>query len=317
MAAIAREYREWARVEGHGSSPTYERLALEVADSSATLELLATLDPLKRQPNLLFAALRLHELPVDDPRRAIAMLGQDAKPVLDTMRRRRTQTNEVRRCAALLPALALLPQPLALIECGASAGLCLLYDRWRYHYVGGPVDHWVGDAASEVTLTCRVDADVPLPAAVPRIVWRAGIDLNPIDPCDPEQRRWLQCLVWPEHAERARILAAALDVAATEPPRIVAGDIVERLPALLDEAPRDATVVVLHSAALVYMPPEHRQDVVSMLRHRGVHRLGAEADGVVPGVAATGVEGEFVISLDDDVLGFAAPHGDRLRWKSR
>jgi hypothetical protein len=49
---------------------------------------------------------------------------------------RRTQTNEAARCAVLLPALALLPQPLALIEVGASAGLCLLYDEWRYHYVG-------------------------------------------------------------------------------------------------------------------------------------------------------------------------------------
>ena len=36
---------------------------------------------------------------------------------------RRTQTNEPARCAVLLPALAQLPQPLALIEAGASAGL--------------------------------------------------------------------------------------------------------------------------------------------------------------------------------------------------
>lgn len=39
-----------------------------------------------------------------------------------TMRARRTQTNEPARCAVLLPALAQLPQPLALIEVGVSAG---------------------------------------------------------------------------------------------------------------------------------------------------------------------------------------------------
>nr|WP_275311681.1 DUF2332 family protein [Streptomyces yunnanensis] len=37
---------------------------------------------------------------------------------------RLTQTNESARCATLLPVLATLPQPLALIEVGASAGLC-------------------------------------------------------------------------------------------------------------------------------------------------------------------------------------------------
>jgi hypothetical protein len=49
---------------------------------------------------------------------------------------RRTQTNEAARCAVLLPALAQLPQPLALIDAGASAGLTLLADRYSYDYAG-------------------------------------------------------------------------------------------------------------------------------------------------------------------------------------
>ncbi|MFE4537493.1 DUF2332 family protein [Streptomyces scopuliridis] len=47
---------------------------------------------------------------------------------------RRTQTNEPGRCATLLPALAALDGPLALIEVGASAGLCLHVDRYSYDY---------------------------------------------------------------------------------------------------------------------------------------------------------------------------------------
>jgi hypothetical protein len=43
-----------------------------------------------------------------------------------------TQTNEPGRCAALLPMLARLPEPLALLEVGASAGLCLLPDFYTY-----------------------------------------------------------------------------------------------------------------------------------------------------------------------------------------
>jgi hypothetical protein len=52
--------------------------------------------------------------------------------VATTMLARRTQTNEPARCATLLPALASLRQPLAVLEVGASAGLCLLPDRYGY-----------------------------------------------------------------------------------------------------------------------------------------------------------------------------------------
>jgi hypothetical protein len=30
-------------------------------------------------------------------------------------------------------------------------------------------------------LACRADSDLAVPAAVPRVAWRAGIDLNPLD----------------------------------------------------------------------------------------------------------------------------------------
>ena len=184
-AQTANLYREWARVEAHGSSPIHERLALAVAEDPAALEFLLKVKPAKRQPNLLFGALRWHNVTVEDPAEALAWLRVHQDVVLGVMRTRRTQTNEVARCAILLPALALLPQPLALIEVGASAGLCLLYDSWRYHYTGPGVDCWVGPAKSPLTLTCVTTGDVPVPQEVPAILWRAGLDLNPIDPPIP------------------------------------------------------------------------------------------------------------------------------------
>src|SRR5665647_2544527 len=119
-AETAKLYREWAQVEAHGSSPIYERLALAVAEDSAALEFLSKVEPAKRQPNLLFGALRWHNVTVEDPAEALAWLREHQDAVLAVVRTRRTQTNEVARCATLLPALALLPQPLALIEVGAS-----------------------------------------------------------------------------------------------------------------------------------------------------------------------------------------------------
>ncbi|HUZ56387.1 MAG TPA: DUF2332 family protein [Streptosporangiaceae bacterium] len=38
---------------------------------------------------------------------------------------------------------------------------------------------------------------MPLPARVPEISWRAGLDLNPLDVSSDDDVRWLSCLVWP------------------------------------------------------------------------------------------------------------------------
>jgi hypothetical protein len=276
-------------------------------------------EPAKRQPNLLFGALRWHDVLVEDPAEALAWLSEHQDAVLAVMRARRTQTNEVARCATLLPALSLLPGPLAIVEVGASAGLCLLYDSWRYHYTGPGVDHWVGPADSPLTLSCLTTGDVPLPREVPAIVWRAGIDLNPIDSADPDARRWLEALIWPEHHERADALRVAMAVAAVATPRIVAGDLLKDLPRLLDQAPAGATVVVIHSATLAYLEQDERDAFVTMLASSGVHRLGAESPRVMPHVASqipddVDICGRFVVSLDDRALALAQPHGRTLTW---
>lgn len=103
------EYREWAAVLAHGSSPTYERLAQAVADDPATVRFLDGLTSAQRQPNLLFAALRWHGAPVTDPSACLAWLADHRAQVRRTVRTRHTQTNEVARCALLLPVLARLP----------------------------------------------------------------------------------------------------------------------------------------------------------------------------------------------------------------
>ena len=134
--AVARTYREFGRLEARGRSAAYEALAESVADDTAMVSFVASLPPEKRQPNLLFAAARylLGAPPAIGPLRELA--SQSHAELTQVMLTRRTQTNEPARCAVLLPALAQLPQPLALIEVGASAGLTLLVDRYSYDYAG-------------------------------------------------------------------------------------------------------------------------------------------------------------------------------------
>jgi hypothetical protein len=86
------------------------------------------------------------------------------------------------------------------------------------------------------------------------VVWRAGLDLNPLDVTDPETAQWLETLVWPGQNDRLARLRTAIDIVAAEPPRLVKGDLLADIDALIAEAPNDATLVVMHSSTLVYVP---------------------------------------------------------------
>ena len=87
-----------------------------VTDDPLVLTFLDKLPAAKRQPNLLFAAAcYLLGEPVDLAALRRLVDGR-ADELGRTMLARRTQTNEPARCATQLPVLALLPEPLALIE---------------------------------------------------------------------------------------------------------------------------------------------------------------------------------------------------------
>ncbi|HEY5018246.1 MAG TPA: DUF2332 domain-containing protein, partial [Streptosporangiaceae bacterium] len=192
--------------EARGRSPQYEELATVVAGDSLALGFLRSLPAAKRQPNLLFAAATY--LLGESPELAALrrLVGDRAGELTAVMLARRTQTNEAARCATLLPALAQLPQPLALIEIGASAGLTLLPDRYSYDYGDRQVTGTDPDAP---VLSCRTLGPVPVPAQVPDVAWRAGLDLNPLDVTADDDVRWLECLLWPGEAGRPERLAAA------------------------------------------------------------------------------------------------------------
>lgn len=310
---IARRYRDFV-VEVGESSPLYARLAEEVAASDAIRAFLAGLPREKRQPNLFFAALQfLHGAPSDgtELRRLVAA---DADRLRATMLARATQTNEPARCGALLPVLAQLDGPLALIEVGAAAGLCLFPDRYGYEYDGVPVG-----PPSPVRLAVSTSGGVPVPRDVPAVVARIGVDLNPLDPAEPDVRAWLRALIWPgpRAEERLRRLDAAAEVASAEPPRMLAGDLVDRLSDALDLVPDGCTAVVFHTAVLPYVPDAARAAFVARMHDLPVRWVAQEAPGLVPGtegLQADSQRAELVVSLDGRPLARSAPHGGWLEW---
>lgn len=310
--ATAGNYRRFARQEATGRSPEYEALALGVAGDDVLLGYLGSLPAQKRQPNLLFAAARLVLGAVPDHAGLRRLVLEDEDRLRQVMLERRAQTNEPCRCATLLPALCALPEPLALVEVGASAGLTLLVDWYSYDYDGKRL--YGGDGAAPV-LACHVEGPLGLPERVPEVLWRRGIDLNPLDPADDDDVRWLECLVWPGEEGRAERLAGALATARRHPVTVVRGDLLDDLARVVADAPPGATVVVFHSAVLAYVDEAKRAAFARAVAGLGATWLSNEAPSVLGWVPRTGEHNGFVLVQDGRVpLAETDPHGTWLHW---
>jgi hypothetical protein len=136
--------------------------------------------------------------------------------------------------------------PATLASCGFSTRCrTLLFDRCSYDYAGHRL---AGLDPQAPVLRCEPRGPVPVPAQLPRITWRAGLDLSPLDVTRDDDVRWLSCLVWPGEGDRQERLAAAVASARRDPPAVHRGDLLADLPALAAQAPADATLVVYHSA---------------------------------------------------------------------
>ncbi|TFD78405.1 DUF2332 domain-containing protein [Cryobacterium psychrophilum] len=321
-ASTPDRYREFAESEARGLSACYEEWASGIAHDPAMVALIDRLPAVKRQPNLVFSAARFCGAtagPYVDFARWLPAHWPEVEAVCRT---HSTQTNEAGRCATLLPALASLRGPLALIEVGASAGLCLHPDRYSYRYVTDDGHERILHPAtgpSPVLLDCAVSGPAPIPEQMPEVVWRAGIDLNPLDVNSASDMNWLEALIWPEHDDRRARLRAAIAVARQPAVEIVRGDLNEQLAALVARAPEGATIVVFHTAVLLYLDGQARGRLKNQLATLPVRWLANEGRGVVPGVlerlsATPTASSDFVLALDGTPIAFTQPHGRSLHW---
>jgi hypothetical protein len=309
----AENYRRFARHEATGRSPLYAELTEQIAKDPGMLAFLTEQPPAKRQPNLLLGVVRyLYGTQCDySAFRAVVLDNRDV--VAEALAHRRTQTNEPARCAVLLPLLAQLPQPLALLEVGAAAGLCLLADRYSYRYG----EHTVG--SSDLVFDCTTYGPVPLPSRLPDVVWRMGIDLDPINVQDEEAVRWLEALVWPEQLARTARLRRAIEIARREPPPVLEGDLLERLRGVAGAAPADATLVIFHTAVLTYLDMEEREAFTQQVQGLGAEWISNEGPGVTPGITphpdrASNRDDGFVLAHASRQVAFCDPHGSWIQW---
>ena len=322
---LPEQFRIFAQGAARDGATTYDVICRGVADDPGILALIAEAPLRQRRPNLLLAAV--HYLLLAGTRHPLAAYYDTVRSIaggppgapggdlvaefkdfclthraelLGLIAVRGTQTNEIGRCTALLPALNVIAagdpegRPLSLLDLGTSAGLNLLFDSYGYTYrqrtdraalrAGRP------DARVHLECTVRGElGDLP-PLSLPPIARRIGIDATPIDPTSDDGARWLLACLWPDNLERFTRLHEALAVARTTstPPEVYRGDIVDELPAVVERIAPSSPLVVFHSWVAAYLSPERQRELVDTIRElargRTLHYLYAESPVETPGL---------------------------------
>lgn len=303
LSKLAQVFKRFSEETYIGSSPLYAALSNAIAEDIDVLDIASSARG-RPVPNLLFAAVHylllsgvdgalssFYSSLTPDPRpnseayphfREFCLAHESA--IRELLSTRLVQTNEVGRCAYLMPGFTLIAHenpslPLSLVDIGTSAGLHLLWDRYSYEYVGHAV---TGDMSSPVQIKADVrgTSSPPIPSSFPPVAFRIGLDLNPVRLADPDSALWLRALIWPEHERRATQLEAAIGLAIDNPPTLVAGNALETLPGILDRVPTDSTLCIFHNYTLNQFSPEDRSRFDSILEEcsmdRDVHLLSGE-----------------------------------------
>ncbi|HTT99350.1 MAG TPA: DUF2332 domain-containing protein [Rhizomicrobium sp.] len=289
---FAREVRQ------AGDAPLYLRFSEGIAETPWLQEMASQVRPGQPHANVLFAAvhfllLRGAQHPL---RRFYANLnngarveGEDPFPLfadfcekyreqlMPLIRSRVTNTNEVGRSGTLNAAFREVARvagaPLHLIEIGPSAGLNMIWDRYRIRYRRGTEEFLTDLPDAKLTLDVALRGDrVPPAGPAPRVASRVGLELNPVDLTNADDRDWLRALVWPDQVARFARLEAALDIYKDARPEILHGNALELLPDVLAKVPTNETVCVYHTYVVYQFSEEMRQTLHDLLTVAGLRR---------------------------------------------
>jgi hypothetical protein len=226
------------------------------------------------------------------------------------------QTNETLRSAVLLGGFMTVTQefglPLRMLEIGASAGLNVIWDKYRYRL--GASD--IGPAASPVLLETKWHG--PLPGLLmPQVLSRAACDQRPVELTDPAQQLRLRSYVWADQQARSARLEAAIALALAENVEVEKADAAEWLARQLAQPVEAAVTVIYHSVMWQYLLPATQQ------RLRELMALAGQAAPLawLRFEPANG-PGPFELRLtrwqagirDEQLLATAHPHGASVHW---
>jgi hypothetical protein len=155
--------------------------------------------------------------------------------------------------------------------------------------------------------------------ALPRVRWRCGLDLNPLDVNSQTEMAWLETLVWPGQEHRSQNLRAAIKIARVDPPKVLKGDLLVDVPAVAALSPQGMQLVVYHTAVLGYVRGQSDRDAFA----KAVGRTGAvwisnEVPSVFPELTKIAPPppspSHFLLSVDGKPVAWTGPHGQSIDW---
>jgi len=201
---------------------------------------------------------------------------------------------------------------------GASAGLNLRFDRFRYE---SPGFTW-GDPASPVRLSPVFEGAAPDLERHINVLERTGCDAAPIDPTHEDGRLTLRSFVWPDQPARRARLDAALEIAARVPATVERADACEWVAQRVAPAP-GAVTVVYHSIVMGYLGRDGMRrfaEVVRAAGARATHEAPLAWLCLEPSRREDG-GWEYLVFLtlwpggERRVLAHSTPHGPPVRWQ--
>lgn len=326
-------------------SPLYASLARHIRDDARIRSIAEKAKPGQPHANILLGAVHylLYEGRPHSLRQHYPSLTPDAVPgsdIYETFRdfclryeqdvthlvtSRVTNTNEVARCTALLPGFQYIAREVAtglhMIEIGPSAGFNLNWDLYAYEYSRGGIEV-AGCPTRDARLKLTAEARGPLipriDKAMPAVLSRVGLELNPVRLSDPADRLWLKALIFPELLPRIARLEAAIETAMRHPPPIRFGDALELITPTLNSLPGEGTPVVYHSFVTYQFSTDMQRRFEQALQqhsmHRPLYRVSIEWEESEHPVRVTRYERGVAGST---VLADCNPHGAWIEWRHK
>lgn len=195
--------------------------------------------------------------------------------IMQTVRAREVQINKLGRLALFAPLFLEVarrcPQPLAFVEVGSSIGFGLLWPHFRYSY---PERGQITGADANSELSCHIEGTPTLflNGILPDACSLCGIESSPLSASNPEDVRWLVALTAPGDAEGRLRLRLGLDMITRRKPRIEHGCVLDVLPRLEPNLPRNAALVVYHAMTLHHLRDDDKSEEFRKL----LQRIGAQ-----------------------------------------
>lgn len=230
------------------------------------------------------------------------------------------QTNEVGRSGVLLGGFLTIAQqfdkPLRLLEIGASAGLNLMWDKYR---VVTDAFTW-GEPSAALELRPKWDGPVPPLSPKITVASRAACDKNPIDIRTADDRARLESYIWPDQVHRLQRLRMACNTALRTPFRLDRADAADWLAQELRDLPKSETTVVYYSIFRQYVSPTTEAALEAVMAEAGA-RATADAPLAHLSMEMPNMKSFPVLTLttwpggSPKILATAHHHGEWVKWR--